>query len=106
MKLKPATFHILLALSEADKHGSAIVEDVLTQTSGSLRLWPVTLYGSLDELRGAGLIRELDEDGERPTGASRRRRYYRITAAGREALKAEADQLASLARLARARVSG
>jgi len=106
VKLKPPTFHILLALSEADKHGSAIVQDVLTQTDGALRLWPVTLYGSLDELRAAELIRELDDEEERPPGASRRRRYYRITTEGREALKAEADRLAGLARLAHARVGG
>ena len=104
MKLKPPTFHILLALSEADKHGSAIVQEVLTQTEGALRLWPVTLYGSLEELRAAKLIRSLDDDAERPAGTSRRRRYYRITSAGRKALKAEADRLVTLARLAHARV--
>ena len=106
MKLKAPTFHILLALSGADKHGSAIVQDVLDQSDGAVRLWPVTLYGSLDELRAAGLIRELDEDGERPPGASRRRRIYRITETGRESLRVEADRLAGLAELARARIAG
>ena len=104
MKLKPPVFHILLALSEADKHGSAIVEDVLEQSSGAVRLWPVTLYGTLDELRASGLIRELDGRGELPPGASRRCRYYRLTEAGREALAAEANRLARLAELARARI--
>ena len=44
-------FFILLSLAERDRHGSGIVRDVLELTGGELRLWPVTLYGSLDELR-------------------------------------------------------
>src|SRR5262245_44485465 len=53
-------FFILLSLAQRDRHGSGIVRDVLDLTSGELRLWPVTLYGSLDELRENGWIREVD----------------------------------------------
>ena len=55
-------FFILLSLAERDRHGSGIVRDVLELTDGELRLWPVTLYGSLDELREHGWIRELGKN--------------------------------------------
>lgn len=99
--LKPQWFHILLALSRDDLHGSGIVRAVLEQTNGELRLWPATLYGSLEALAEGGLIRELHPD-ERPKGASERRRYYGITPSGRTALAFEADRMSDLARAARA----
>lgn len=101
--LSPHRFHILTALASQDLHGSGIVRDVLDQTDGQLRLWPATLYGTLDELTGEGLIRELDED-ERPDGVSARRRYYRITSEGRGMLASEAARLASMAGTARRRL--
>lgn len=94
--MSPHWFHILVALAGRDLHGSGIVRDVLDRTGGVLRLWPATLYGSLDALAADGLIREL-EDAERPERVSDRRRYYRITAPGRAALEAEARRLESLA---------
>lgn len=94
--LSPHRFHILAALASRDLHGSGIVRDVLDQTDGALRLWPATLYGTLDELAREGLIQELDA-GERPEGTSQKRRYYRITSAGRGALTREAERLQSLA---------
>lgn len=104
-QLKRHWFHILLALSGRDLHGSGIVREVLDQTNDELRLWPATLYGSLEEMAREGFIRELDE-AERPEGVSDRRRYYRITSRGSRALAAEAERLASLARQARERVAG
>lgn len=98
--LKPRWFHILLALSDEDRHGSDIVREVFDQTDGELRLWPAMLYGSLDQMIDAGLIRELGE-GQRPAEASARRRYFRITTAGRNLLAEEADRMAALARIAR-----
>jgi DNA-binding PadR family transcriptional regulator len=102
-RLSPHRFHILTALADRDRHGSGIVRDVLRQTDDQLRLWPATLYGTVDDLTGEGLIEELEE-GERPEGVSGRRRYYRITAAGRAALAAEAARLAALAGTARRRL--
>ena len=105
LPLKPQWFHILLALSEESQHGSGIVRAVLEQTSGKLRLWPATLYGSLDELAGRAWIEELTEPGERPAGASEKKRFYQITPLGAQILKAEADRLQSLARAALDRVT-
>lgn len=94
--LKRHWFHILTALAEGDLHGSGIVRTVLEQTDGELRLWPATLYGSLDEMDTEGLIEELT-GADHPEGASERRRYYRITRRGRSVLREEARRLASLA---------
>jgi DNA-binding PadR family transcriptional regulator len=93
-------YFILLALSAGDLHGSGIVRAVLEETEGSLRLWPATLYGTLELMTRDGLIEEL-ESRERPEGESERRRYYRLTRAGKIALAEETERLARLVRSAR-----
>lgn len=99
--LKPHWFHILVALADNDRHGLAIAREVQSLSDGAVRLWPATLYGSLDELRQRGWIEELPEP---PEDESERRRYYRITRAGRAVLTDEAERLGQLARIAKARV--
>lgn len=104
--MKRHWFFILLSLAERERHGSAIMRDVLDLTEGDLRLWPATLYGSLDELRERGWIDEVDEPGERPRDASERQRIYRIAGPGRRALSAELNRLERVVELARARSPG
>ena len=70
--IKPHWFYILLALADEDRHGLAIARDVQSLSDGAVRLWPATLYGSLDELRARRWIEELDEH---PAEESERRRY-------------------------------
>ena len=101
--LKPRWFHILLALSDKDLHGSDIMREVLGQSDGELRLWPAMLYGSLEQMMDRSLIEELKDSAERPGGASAKRRYFRITVEGRRLLGSEADRMAAMARLARAK---
>lgn len=101
--LRSNWFHILLALAEGDRHGSAIARDVLEQTDDGVRLWPATLYRTLDDMVAAGLIRELT-GGEHPEGESARRRFYQITGNGRRALAAAAERMAGLAGAARTRL--
>lgn len=101
--LRPNWFHVLVALADRDRHGSSIARDVLVQSDGARRLWPATLYRTLDELAAAGFIRELG-DAERPEGVSEQRRYYRITDTGTRALAAEAERLAAMAGTARRRL--
>ena len=96
LPLKPQWFHILLALSDEARHGSGIVRSVLDQTSGKLRLWPATLYGSLEDLAEGGWIEEVTGHDDRPE-ESERRRYYRITRDGARVLAAEASRLQGLA---------
>jgi len=95
-------FLVLLALAEGPGHGLGIVGRVESATGGSVKLGPGTLYGTLQNLVGAGLIRETGA----PAGADDddpRRRYYRVTSRGDKALKAEAERLRVLVRAAAAR---
>jgi DNA-binding PadR family transcriptional regulator len=102
--LKTHHYYILLALADGDRHGLAIARDAEQLSDGAVRLYPATLYGSLEELRECGWIEELDTPRRRPKDESERKRFYRITRPGRSALVAETDRLASLVRVARSRV--
>ena len=102
--MKRAAFYILLSLAEADRHGSAIARDVEALSQGQLRLWPATLYGTLEELVEQGWIEPLTDTGRHPRGQSERRRYFRLTRLGRQALESEARRLANLAATAERRL--
>ena len=94
LPLTPPVFHILLALSDGERHGYAIMQDVAWQTSDALQLGPGTLYGCLKRMLAAGLVAESSARPE-PSQDDERRRYYRITALGERTVRAEADRLAS-----------
>jgi DNA-binding PadR family transcriptional regulator len=98
-------FYILLSLAAQDRHGSAIMRDVLELTSGELKLWPVTLYGSLDELADEGWIRELDSPPPGADTTSERLRWFRITASGRRSLSNEVARMQATARVATERLA-
>ena len=70
---------------------------MLNRTIGKVRLWPATLYGSIKRLIEAGLIEESDERPA-PELDDARRRYYRLTALGRNVLDAECERLKELVR--------
>jgi DNA-binding PadR family transcriptional regulator len=101
LPLAVATFHILVAVADQDRHGYAIMQDVVTPTNGTLKLSPDTLYGSIKRMLDEGLIIELSHP-QRPEEDDERRRYYRITPFGRAVARAEAARLAVLLRQARA----
>jgi DNA-binding PadR family transcriptional regulator len=93
LPLTPAAFAVLLALADGEKHGYAIMQEARAHTP----MGPGTLYGTLDRMLEAGLVREtgLSED--------ERRRYYELTAAGRKSLAAEMARLQHAVKLARAK---
>ncbi len=98
--MKKPWFYIMLVVAEGPCHGAEIQRRVSDQTRGEVRLYPVTLYRSLDQLSARGFIEELPE----PEAAryNERRRYYGITPEGRAALGAEAEALQAAARMAQA----
>jgi DNA-binding PadR family transcriptional regulator len=96
-----AIFHILLAVSDDDRHGYAIIQEVLSRTDGGVRLSPGTLYRSIQQMLEEDLIVEIHERPA-PDLDDERRRYYRITPNGRGAARAEARRLHDLVKLARA----
>lgn len=102
-KLNPlpsAAFHILLSLAGEDLHGYGIMRQVAEQTGGRMRLGPGTLYSSIQSLLEERLIEEVGSRADKRIGDARRR-YYRLTATGRQLARAEADKLADLLRIAR-----
>src|SRR6478736_6386697 len=102
LPLPLATFHILLAVADEDRHGYAIIQDVEARTGGELKLSAGTLYRSIQRMLDQGLI---VEPRERPLPEldDERRRYYRITPFGRIVAEAESRRMAQLVRMARAR---
>src|SRR5277367_6731271 len=97
LPLKSQWFHIMLSLAGEEQHGYGIMQDVLNRTTGRVRLWPATLYGSIKRLIEAELIEESDERPA-PELDDARRRYYRLTALGRRVLDAECERLQELVR--------
>lgn len=97
--LTPAVFHILLALADGPLHGYAIMQAVEGTAGAGLHMGPGTIYGSLQRMEEAGLVRES-------RGANRhhdRRRTYAMTTLGRRALQEESRRLARMADLVRAK---
>lgn len=98
LPLPTAVFHILVSLAGRDAHGYAIMQEVAARAG--VRLGPGTLYTTVRRLLEQGLITELRTspaaDADDP-----RRRYYRLTPAGRAVARAEAARLADLVQQAR-----
>jgi len=101
LPLPEATLHILVALSDQDRHGYAIIQDIEARTEGALRLSAGTLYRSVARMVEQGLIAEVA--ARRTRADDERRRYYRITAFGTAVARAELRRLTELVRLGRAR---
>jgi DNA-binding PadR family transcriptional regulator len=102
LPLQAATFHILVALADDDRHGYAIMQDVAGRTDGALKLSAGTLYRSIQRMLEQGLIVE-PRRRPAPEDDDERRRYYRITPLGAAVARAETERLANLVRMARAR---
>jgi DNA-binding PadR family transcriptional regulator len=100
LPLPAATFHILIALTDADRHGYGIMQEVAQRTGGRTRLNPGTLYTTIQRLLDKGLIVELSERPD-PEGDDERRRYYRLTPAGRRLAQLELSRLAEMVALGR-----
>lgn len=102
--LSPTDFHVLLVLSEGALYGYGIMKAVATESGGSVTPEIGSLYRVLARLMGAGLV----EEAPRPEDAAdvhpgRARKYYRLTAHGESALRAEAGRLRRVLELARER---
>ncbi len=92
LPLKPADFHILLALSQGPLHGYGIMKSVARESEGEVRLELGSLYRLLARLLDLGLIAAEESEG--------RKRDYALTAFGKRVLEAEARRLAGLVKLA------
>lgn len=98
--LKPHVLLILMALMQGRTHGYEIRQQVQRLSDGDVLLDPGTLYRHLGRLLDEGLIAESNQ---RPAeDDDPRRRYYVLTEAGAEALRAEARRMETLAAAVRA----
>jgi DNA-binding PadR family transcriptional regulator len=95
--LTPAVFHILLALFGKERHGYDIMQQVKADSNSTVKMGPGTLYGSLDRMIASGLV-------ARSNTQDQRRIYYKLTAFGQAALRAEAERLSALSALARRQI--
>lgn len=101
--LTPATFHILLSVTNEVAHGYHIKRMVEERTNGAVLLGAGTLYSALQRMSNDGLITETDppqDAGELEPGS--RWRFYTITPQGRGVLKAEIARLEADLEAARA----
>jgi DNA-binding PadR family transcriptional regulator len=103
LPLQPVTFHMLLLLSEGERHGYALKREMAKRTSGKLNPGPGVLYGTINKMIEQGLIVESEE---RPASHldDERRRYYRITPFGRRVAQAEALRMRELVEMAEANI--
>lgn len=92
LKLQNEAVLILSSLTEGERHGYVIRKDIAHRTADEVSLGITTLYRLLRHLLDAGLVEESDR---RPAPAldDERRRYYRITPAGRRALAGQIRRL-------------
>jgi DNA-binding PadR family transcriptional regulator len=88
-----AALRILLALADGERHGYALMQELRSDGLGSA-LGPGSLYRTIEQLVHAKLIAE--SSGASSDSTDERRRYFRLTQAGRRALASEAERLAEL----------
>ena len=99
LPLTLAVFHILLALADSERHGYGIMQEIAARTNGATRIGPGTLYGSIKRMLADGLIEASDERPD-PALDDERRRYYRLTNFGQRVVRAEAQRLEQVVRIA------
>ena len=85
---------VLVSLAGGPRHGHAILLDV--RDFAGVRLGPGTRYGAINRLETEGLIEALAPEG--------RRRPYRLTDRGRDALAARLHGLDAAMRAGRRRL--
>jgi DNA-binding PadR family transcriptional regulator len=98
--LSTQVFQILLSLVDEDLHGYAILQDIAARTGGEVTLTASTLYAAIKRLLDLGWIEEVRS---RARDDDSRRRYYHLTALGRQNARDEAQRLERLAAMARAK---
>jgi DNA-binding PadR family transcriptional regulator len=103
LPLSLPVFHMLLSLTEGERHGYALKREILHRTDKRVNLGSGALYGAINKMLKQGLIVESDQRPD-PHLDDERRRYYRITPFGRRVIQAEVARLRQLVQLAQARL--
>jgi DNA-binding PadR family transcriptional regulator len=98
----PAEAQVLLALLDGDAHGYVIMQRIAEQSDGRTKLGPGTLYTAIARLTERGWLQESSSSTDADDA---RRRYYRLTGAGRAVLQEEIRNWSRLASIGRRRLS-
>jgi transcriptional regulator len=77
-------FLLLAALAQGEGHGYVLIDRLRARSEGALQLGEGSVYPALHRLERAGFVTSRWEPG-----SSRRKRVYRLTAAGRKRLVQE-----------------
>ena len=96
-QLPQVAFSILLALSLKERHGYEIIKQIKEDSNGKILLSPGALYTSIKQLVEQQLIQEQQHIDDT------RRRYYRLSAKGKEVLSDELSYYQNTIALARQR---
>jgi DNA-binding PadR family transcriptional regulator len=96
--LAPAAFLILFALASGDKHGYAIMQEARKLSGDTFQIGPATLYTTIQRLLDSDRIREVPG----PEHGDSRRKYYRLTGAGKSALHAELARMEAIVKKSKA----
>jgi DNA-binding PadR family transcriptional regulator len=96
--LAPAAFLILFALAAGDKHGYAIMQEARKLSDHTFQIGPATLYTTIQRLLDSDRIREVPG----PEHGDSRRKYYRLTSAGKSALHAELARMEAMVKKSKA----
>jgi DNA-binding PadR family transcriptional regulator len=96
--LAPAAFLILFALATGDKHGYAIMQEARKLSDDTFQIGPATLYTTIQRLLDSDRIREVPG----PEHGDSRRKYYRLTVAGKAGLNAELARMEAMVRKSKA----
>lgn len=102
LPLTHLTYHILVALADAPRHGYGIIKEVERGSGGAMSPSTGALYLALQRMQEEGL---LEEAAERPPEQEddARRKYYRLTGLGRRVASAESERLAAILGVAAAK---
>src|ERR1700721_2219831 len=103
LPLSLPVFHMLLSLTEGERHGYALKREILQRTDKRVNLGSGALYGAINKMLEQELIVESDERPD-PHLDDERRRYSRITPRGRRVVRAEVARLRAVIQLAEVRL--
>ena len=92
------SYYVLLALADGPAHGWAIIKRIHELTEGTANPSSGSLYLAMVRLEDEALIAKAPA----PANEDERRRYYKLTPAGRKSARAESQRLSRLVRYARA----
>jgi DNA-binding PadR family transcriptional regulator len=99
LSLKPLAYEILLSLGLKESHGWSLVKQIQRRAEGRYKVQPGSLYRTIQNLIRDGYIEETESRIDRDLD-DERRRYFRLTPAGRNAILAETERLRPLVELA------